>query len=120
MNPQLQLIIKRLKNPSVILSLVSQVITILLLIGVKINENTVMTVATAACSIFITLGIISNPDSTKVGYGDDILPCALTGENQQHVQINGKMVCVTSGAVYNPASEPAPKPAGEDSENKHA
>lgn len=105
MRAQLLIIVKRLKNPSVILSIVSQIVTILLMVGIKVNQNVILAIATALCSIFVTLGIISDPDSTKLGYGDDILPCSITGEDQKHVLINGKMVCVKSGAEFVPPSD---------------
>lgn len=51
-------------------------------------------------SMLVSLGILSNPDSSKRLYGDDYLPCADTGKLEPHIQIDGKMVCKTCGAVY--------------------
>ena len=56
----LKKLLRRLKRPSTLLSLVSQVAALLLLIGFKIDQNAIMGIATAACSILITLGILSN------------------------------------------------------------
>lgn len=70
MKQQLSQFAIRLRKPSIILSLVSQIITILLLLGFDIDKNLIMSVATIICSILVALGILSNSDSTKKGSGD--------------------------------------------------
>ncbi len=99
---QLMHFAERLRKPSTLLSMISQGVSILLMLGVKVDQSLIMTVATAGCSILVMLGILSNPDSQKKGYGDDILICSSTGEDEKHVKVNGQMVCEKCGAVYNP------------------
>jgi len=96
----LELILKRLRKPSVILSIVSQVSTLILLFGFNINENLIMSAAAIICSILVSLGILSNPDSKNKTYGDDMLVCAHSGKLEQHVMVDGKMVCKSCGAVH--------------------
>lgn len=100
MREQLLQTLNRLKRPSVLLSIVSQVVTLLLLFGFDVNENLVMSVAAAGCSLLVTLGILSNPDTRKGSYGDDMLPCSRTGRLERHVLVNGKFVCAQCGAEY--------------------
>lgn len=101
---QIQQIIKRLKKPSVLLSLVSQIASLCILFGFNVNENMVMSVTTIVCSVLVTLGIMSNPDTKKNGYGDDVLTCSTSGDKEVHVNVNGQMVCANCGAVYVPAT----------------
>ena len=91
------IILNRLKQPSVVLSLVSQITTLLLLFGFQIDPQQLMTFATIVCSILVTLGIMSNPDSNHKGYGDDILICPNCNKPTLHVAVKGKMVCKTCG-----------------------
>lgn len=97
---QLQLTLRRLRKPSVMLSLISQVVAILVLLGYPVQEDLVMGVAVSACSVLVLLGIMSNPDTKKKGYGDDLLQCANSGLIEQHTMINGEMICTKCGAVY--------------------
>ena len=96
---QLKLILLRLKNPSVILSIISQVTALLLLFHIKLDESIVIGVATAVCSILTTLGILSNPSSKNKGYGDDIYVCKNCGRKSVHVFVKGQMVCCDCGCV---------------------
>ena len=91
-------ILKRLKNPSVLVSLSSYVITILLLTLTDISASSVAAITTAILSIFTLLGVISNPDTKTKGYGDDILICPKCGK-AVHVEIDGKMVCKGCGTA---------------------
>ncbi len=102
MKDQLVAYMGRLRKPSTLLSLVSQVVSILLLLGIHINQSAVMAVAAAVCSLMVTLGILSNPDTAKNGYGDDILTCSVSGKKEKHVLVNGQMVCQNCGTVYQP------------------
>lgn len=94
---QLKLILSRLKNPSVILSILSEVITILMLLNVNVNIDLVTGIVTAVCSILVLLGILSNPTAQNRGYGDDVMRCENCGKDSLHVQVNGKMVCIDCG-----------------------
>jgi len=55
-------VLTRLKNPTVVLSITSNFITLGLLLGYKLNESLILSVVTILCSTFVTLGIMSNPD----------------------------------------------------------
>ena len=58
------LVLSRLKNPTVVLSIVSNLISLALLLGYKLDESLILSVVTIVCSVFVTLGIMSNPDGT--------------------------------------------------------
>lgn len=96
---QIKSIIKRLKNPSVLLSLASYVATILLLTLTNISSSSVAAITTAALSIFTLLGVISNPDTKNKGYGDDILECPSCGK-AAHVEVGGQLVCKGCGTAH--------------------
>lgn len=100
MKEQMKLMLGRLRKPSVLLSVVSNVISISLLLGANIDENMIMQVAVIGCSILVMLGVMNNPDTEKSGFGDDLLLCANSGRLEPHVRINGKMVCKKCGAEY--------------------
>lgn len=91
----------RIRKPSTIISLVSQVVALLLLVGYDLDKNIIVSVATVLCSILVTLGILSNPDTENKGYGDDIRPCSKEGKNTCHVKVNGQMVCAVCGTTCN-------------------
>ena len=99
---QMKIMLGRLKKPSVLLSVVSQILALLLIFGVKVDESLVMQIAVILCSILATLGVMQNPDTRKKGYGDDILKCSRTGKMEPHVMVNNRMVCVNCGAEYAP------------------
>lgn len=96
---QLRLILKRLKKPSVITSLTSQIVALLILFEVNIDTTFITNVITAITSIMVILGIFSNPDSQKKGFKDDISVCSKCKQLTQHVKINDEMVCVNCGGV---------------------
>jgi uncharacterized membrane protein len=100
MGEQIKVFIQRLRNPSVVLSIVSQVITLLLLLNVNINADMITRVAAVVCSILITLGILSNPTTQVKHYGDDILHCSKCNKDTVHVRVNGKMTCTECGNSY--------------------
>lgn len=99
---QIKSIISRLKKPTVLLSIASQIVSLLLLLGFNINESMIMTVVTIGCSVLVTLGIMSNPDTKNTGYGDDLLVCSNSGQLEPHVMVNSQMVCKNCGAVFQP------------------
>jgi uncharacterized membrane protein len=105
MKVQLMHFANRLRKPSTIISLISQVVSILLLLGVHVDQSAVMGVAAAACSVMVTLGVLNNPDSEKKGFGDDILTCSSSGLPEKHVMVNGQMVCQKCGSVYVPPTD---------------
>lgn len=94
---QLKIILTRLRNPAVITSLVSEGIAILLLLNVDIDVNMVAGVLATLTSMLVVLGVLSNPDTKKKGYGDDIAICSGCGEETQHVLVGGELVCKDCG-----------------------
>lgn len=101
MNTQWKLIVSRLKKPSVILSLVSQIASVPIVFGLNVDKNIIITVAAILCNVLVTLGILSNPDTETKGYGDDVFVCTGCGQEQPHVIVNGQLVCKNCGTVYN-------------------
>ena len=97
---QLKIILSRLKNPSVVLSIVSQIITIITIFKIDVNENIVLKVTISICSIFVLLGIMSNPSTKNFGYGDDILNCQNCNEDTMHTIIDNDFVCTKCGHKF--------------------
>lgn len=96
---QLKLIIRRLRKPSVIASLTSQIITLCVLLGIDINTTLVTSFITTITTIFVILGIFSNPDAQRRGYRDDIMTCTECNKLSQHVKIGSQMVCANCGNI---------------------
>lgn len=94
---QFKAILQKLRKPSVILSIVSQIVAILALLNINVDNALVMAIATAACSILTTAGILSNPASDKKGFGDDIYYCEKCGKDSVHTKVDGKLVCSECG-----------------------
>lgn len=94
---QLRIIQARLKKPSVIISLISQIGGIILLISHNGDINLITKVIIAISSILVTLGIVSNPDSHNAFYGDDICICTECHKPCAHVEVNGTLVCCECG-----------------------
>lgn len=61
----LKMLGKRLRRPKVLLSLVSQIVTILVLFGYQVDEQLINGLATACCSILVTLGILFHSDKEE-------------------------------------------------------
>lgn len=96
---QLQLILKRLRKPSVIASLTSQILTLFILFGVNVDATLITSIVATFTSIFVMLGIFSNPDAQKKGYRDDIMTCTNCNQISQHVKAGDNMVCTNCGAT---------------------
>jgi uncharacterized membrane protein len=107
MKEQLKQYAARLRKPSTLLSITSQIVSILLLLGVHLDQTAIMGVAAGVCSLLATLGILSNPDTENKGFGDDILHCSKDGRLEKHVTVNGQQVCQNCGTVYTPPAAPA-------------
>ena len=56
----------RLKNPATIIGIAGYVLTILTALGIKIDDEVVMTIIQSLCAICILLGILNNPDTSGV------------------------------------------------------
>ena len=102
---QFSLILKRLKKPSVVISIVSQILAILALLHVSVDVDAVHGITISVCTILALLGIMSNPETKAKGYGDDIQYCNACGKDTNFCEVNGKMVCSECGAA---AQENAP------------
>lgn len=96
---QLKNILARLKNPSVVISIVSQIVSILLLLNVHVDQSAVSAVVAAVCSVLVLLGIMSNPDTQNKGYGDDMYECSGCHEVTAHVRVGENFVCPKCGCV---------------------
>ncbi len=96
---ELQLLVKRLRKPSVIASLFSQIIALLMIFQVDVDMNMLTGAMTTITSILIILGIVSNPDAKTRGYNDDYAICSKCGKRTQHISINGQEICTKCGTV---------------------
>ena len=94
---QLQLILNRIKNPSVLISVVSQFVAILMLLNINIDGEMVSGVVTGISSILVLLGILSNPDTETAGFGDDIHFCESCNKEVNHLRVADKLVCKDCG-----------------------
>lgn len=56
-------VLKKFKNPGVILSVISLIIMVLVTNGVVVDNERIMTTAKALCSLGIILGVLNNPDT---------------------------------------------------------
>lgn len=55
--------LNRLKNPGTVVAIVSAVLLILTSLGIEIENEQVMTIVKAVCSIGIALGVMNNPET---------------------------------------------------------
>ena len=95
---QFKIFLQRLKNPTVITSLVSQIIAILVVFNVNVDVSATTQVVGAVASLLVTLGILSNPDNEKKRYIDDIELCESCGRKTLHVKVGNDLVCKNCGA----------------------
>lgn len=94
-----KVVLSRLKNPMVIISISSQILIILLtLFRVSVNTDLVNKVALAAGSILVSLGIFNNPAPETVSIKK--LECCHCGKMANHVMVNGKFVCEECGCAF--------------------
>lgn len=99
MKKQFSIILKRLKKPSVVISIVSQILVILTLLHVSVDVDAVHGITISVCSILALLGIMSNPGTKNKGFGDDIRHCPSCDKDTIFCEVNGKMVCSECGAA---------------------
>lgn len=96
---QLKTIVARLKNPSVIISITSQIISMLVLFNINVDRGAITAVITTACSVLVMLGIMSNPDTVNRGYGDDLYQCSGCHETTAHLRVGESFVCSKCGCI---------------------
>lgn len=97
---QLKVILTRLKNPAVLLSITSQLLTLVMLIWGNQNMSVFKGVIAAVSSIFVMLGIVSDPTAPRKTSGDDMLPCSHCRRRTAHYLIAGKLLCCECGKEY--------------------
>ncbi len=93
-------ILARLKKPSVIVSIISEIIAILMIFNVQVDVSAMESTLAAATSIFVTLGILSNPTTLNNGYKDDIRLCKNCGKMKRHVLVGGQLLCEDCGTKF--------------------
>ena len=59
--------LERLKNPGTVIALVSAVLLILTEVGVQVDNEQIMAIVKAICSIGVILGVMNNPDTPGIG-----------------------------------------------------
>ncbi|MEG2420617.1 MAG: phage holin [Oscillospiraceae bacterium] len=97
---QVKAMLTRLKNPAVILSIVSQVVTLLVLFKVQVDMTLVGGAVTAVCSILVLLGIMSDPTTKRKGYGDDMAQCPSCGVVGPHLVTGDTLTCKNCGSQH--------------------
>lgn len=66
MNKYMKELLKRIKNPGTIITIVSAFILILTNVGIEVNNDAVMNIVNSVCTIGIALGILNNPTAPGV------------------------------------------------------
>lgn len=102
---QAKLFLNRLKKPSVVLSIVSQILILLSLFKVNVDVSLVNGVVGACLSILVTLGIMSNPDTTNKMYSDKIEYCPTCDDNHVFSVVAGQHVCTNCNTPLSQATE---------------
>lgn len=97
---QVLLYLQRLKKPSIFFTLAAQLFSFgLFLIGQE--TLALITVAPPAFALFLSLmGILSDPDAEKKGFGDDFAYCKHCGVKTRYVNIAGKRYCRICGTIH--------------------
>lgn len=91
--------IKKLKKPSVLAGIISQIITLIVLFDHHVYARIFQMGLTVAVSTLTIMGILSNPNTRKKGFGDDIHFCEGCQKHSVHIYANGKLVCSGCGFV---------------------
>lgn len=94
---QLGYIIQRLKKPSVLISISSQIATLLLVANINIDEVIIIEVISVICTLLTFFGIVSNPDTDNKGFGDDIAFCDKCNKNSKYIRIGNQVICTECG-----------------------
>lgn len=100
---RLKIILQTIKTPSVMLGILSQIIAVLLLLGVDVNINLITGLVTALCSIFSLLGLMQLPPTQEAkakSPADTLLRCAICKRTTPHILVNDLMTCSKCGRVY--------------------
>lgn len=94
---QMKILFRRLANPTVLASIISEII---ILLTAHVGSDELHIFATSISTILITLGIMSNPDTQNKTFLDDIRFCKGCSKDSEHTFVNGKMLCKDCGYVF--------------------
>ena len=94
----------RLRNPKVITGIVSQVVTISMLLS-NPDVTAFSGVAAAVCSILSMLGIISDPDEKGLKVKNKYMTCTSCGKFSCHIDAGGKKICKECGNELSPVTK---------------
>jgi len=93
MNPTLRQMLSRLRNSTVVLGVTSNLISLVMLLGYKLDQSLVMSVVTIICSILALLGIMSNPDN----HSGNRFYCPICKAHTLHVDVAEEKLCSICG-----------------------
>ncbi|MFI3227019.1 MAG: hypothetical protein R3Y09_06345 [Clostridia bacterium] len=91
--------LKKLKKTSVLTGIGSQILTIIVLFDPTPQARLFQMGLTVFISTIAILGILSNPNTKKKGFSDDIHFCEGCSKNTVHIYTNGKLICSGCGFV---------------------
>lgn len=91
---QLKTYLNRLKNPTVVISIVSEIILVLTMLNINVDKQAINVVVTGISTILVTLGIMSNPDTVNKTYSDDIMYCENCQKDTVHAKVSDDMICL--------------------------
>lgn len=95
---KIKVILERLKNPIVLISIVSQILIILSVFKTNIDTDLVTKVMLAIGSILVSLGIVNNPSKETIH--TEFLYCRHCKRYTNHILINGRYICEECGNAY--------------------
>ena len=93
-------LLERLKKPSVLASIISEIGAILVILNIQVDVTAVEGFIAAVSAILITLGILSNPTTLTKGYKDDVRTCQNCGVKKRHVLVGNDLLCSDCGTKY--------------------
>ena len=102
---QIRTMLERLKNPTVVMSIVSQIAAILVLLNVTVDVDLLTNITVSVCSIFVLLGIMSNQTTKRLDFCDDICKCPCCGKKQLCAHVAGEMICTVCGTKCSGCTE---------------
>ena len=86
-------ILEKIKKPTILLAVVSEVVTILMLFDLKVDQNLVMTAVTSLSSILIMVGIMSDPYKKNDNNEHVLAYCPHCDKTTWHIMVDGKEIC---------------------------
>ena len=92
--------LRNLKNPKTLLTVATQIVAMLILVGVQMDEEIVLTAIGMMVGLLSTLGVIHKTEASDLGICVKRMTCSRSGRQTIHLLIGGQMVCKECGAVY--------------------